>query len=204
MCLLDLLAWKTRTCHVGVVMKVLSFFLAAALSLPAAATTVIVGGGADGRPFVNIAGPLVGPLHPSTSSIQVGVFANNIFTVFAPADASPATFFNVAADDPAAGNWTGITADTSAAATAFNGLQIWFRVTSGSAIAYLASGALFPANGAGIGDSITIDSRDLTIPPETSFSYIDEPNDRIVIFAPEPSTMLFGLLGGVALLRRRR
>ena len=174
---------------------------------PAAATVVVLGGGVDARPFVSLTS---GPLTPAVATLTVGAFNAGVFTPFASADATQPTFFNVGADDPGAGRWTGNAGDSSGSASPFNGLQIWFRLAyngAGNSVVLLTSPAVFPVNGGGVGDSITIDSRTLTIPGSFEGSlggWVDEANDRIVVFVPEPSTVLFGLIGGVALLRRRR
>jgi hypothetical protein len=176
------------------------------------ATTVTAGGGTTGAQFVTSAGTF---LTPTNATVEVGSLSGSIFTKFAVTDASPINFGTSVA---LTGRWLGNFADTSAAANPFNGLQIWFKVSTtadGGGLAYFSGGQLFPNNGGGVADAITISASTLTtinadLSSVNSAAFQNNnvgtyPNGYVTIgVIPEPSAALLGALGALGLLRRRR
>lgn len=184
-----------------------------AVSSSLSATTVTASGGTTGAQFITTLGTF---LTPTNSTVSVGFFEANIFTAFALADATPISFGTTAS---LTGRWLGNAADTSVAANAFNGKQIWFKIETtadGGGLGYFSGGQLFPANGAGVGDSITIAGSTLTqtnaaLSTPGTAGFVNQttnpatPNGRVTIgVVPETSTALLGALGALGLLRRRR
>ncbi len=183
----------------------------------AQATTIGVGGGTAAAQFVTSTGVI---LSPSNATVHVGTYIDSVFRQFAVTDSTPMTFATTGAlQGRLSGNW----ADTSNEATAFNGAQVWFRVSvdlGGGIVgtAFFAganpgetvpgTGTVFPNNGNGVGDSLNYDSRNLTILGEGSergsAAYNALSNTIVIGVIPEPSTALLGLLGTAGLLRRRR
>jgi hypothetical protein len=171
------------------------------------ATTITLGGGVDGRTFLTATSifpdvPLT-PLRPEIATLEVGRMSGGSFVHFAPADLTPVSF---GSSGNLLGKWQGNASDTSAGANAFNGQQIWFRVRGDLFSALLTGGQIFPTNGGGIGDSLTIDSRSLTTIDSSSLigpSFIDEQGNRILLGVPEPSAVMLGIIGGALVLRRR-
>jgi len=180
--------------------------IAALFPAVASATTIFAGGGTLGRIFQTSSGIL---LTNTNSSIDVGKMQGSSFIEFAPNEISPIMIFTVSAPQ-FHGKWSGAESDLTTAADAFNGETVWFRVSfnlgGDSGVAYFSSGALFPTNSSGVGDSLTVNSTSLTTvgADSTTGSLIDTTNDIIVIGVPEPSSLLLGLLAGLPLLRRRR
>jgi hypothetical protein len=170
------------------------------------ATTITASGGTTGAQFVTSAGTF---LTPSNATVTVGSLSEGVFTPFAVADASPISFGTTAALE---GRWLGNAADTSNAANPFNGLQIWFRIETtadGGGLAFFGSTLNFPANGAGVGDSLSVPGSSLTtfhagLSEELTASYNAGTNTVVIGVVPEPSALLLGGLGLIGLLRRRR
>jgi len=189
-------------------MKLKALVLAAAMVGAANATTIAAGGGTAGATFISSSGVTA---TAANTSIIAGTLVGNLFTPFSPADVSP---LDISTVNNAAffGKWAGDTSDISAAANAFTGAQIWFAVTmtveGNVGTAYFSGGQTFPANGNGVGDGITIDSKTLTTlgGPSSALSaaYNAQTNTITVGLIPEPSSVLLGLLGAVGLIRRRR
>jgi len=200
-------------------MKIIKSTLVAITLIGSAnATTIANGGGTSTAIFVTSTGVT---LTATNSNFAIGTWNGSLFTQFAlPAvDATPMAI----GTGVFAGKLTGNFSDNTAAANAFNGLPIWYRVNvlDGSNIigtAYFsgtnpgatvpATGTLFPTNGSGVGDSLSADTRNLTVlgagSSEGSIAYQSVGNVITIGVIPEPSAALLGALGVLGLLRRRR
>ncbi|WP_367870455.1 PEP-CTERM sorting domain-containing protein [Luteolibacter sp. Populi] len=186
-------------------MKLLVSCLAAILAIGGAkATTISLAGGVAGLMFTTSEGQTLQPM--AGVSLQVGRLntTTGVFTQFAPTDATPPSFGTTG---NLAGRWLGNASDNTAAADAFNGAQMWFRVGFFGSVSYFTGpSALFPTNASGAGDTLTFSSIGLTqfslewSSPGTAITN----NQAIVPATPEPSALLLGVLGMVGLLRRRR
>ena len=176
------------------------------LVLPASATSVIASGGTTSAKFFTSTN--IG-LTATNSTFTVGTYDGSIFTAFGLGDASPISISTVGV---LANTWAnGVTDNNNTTAAPFNGLQVWFRVTTtagGGGTAYFSSGQLFPNANAGVSDSVTVVSNNLTqlgagsSAGSRAFSSTD---GRILIgVVPEPSVALLGALGIFGLVRRRR
>lgn len=197
-------------------MKTKTFSLLIALGLAgiSGATTITASGGTTGAQFVTSAGTL---LTGTNASILVGSMSGNIFTQFAIADLTPPAFGTTST---LLGRWLGNAADASnATAAAFNGLPIWFKVTTtanGGGHTYFGSTSVFPTANAGVGDALNVAATTLTtfktavgLNQEYSIAYqtatVAYPNGFVTVgTVPEPSAALLGALGALGLLRRRR
>jgi hypothetical protein len=199
-------------------MKTLKYLAAGLLLVGSSqATTIAAGGGtAAGNFFTSTGVALTG----ANSTVQIGSLVGDLFTRFAAADVSPMALGTTA---PFLGKVTGNYSDNTAAASAFNGLVIWYRVESlvpgATGVAFFgapavgtsvpATATLFPVNGNGAADTLNADTRNLTLfnatlsTAETRGWQVGD-NRLIVGAIPEPSAALLGLLGVVGLIRRRR
>jgi hypothetical protein len=197
-------------------MKTKLFILGAILAGGLAQATTITGsGGTTGAQFVTSTGVF---LTPTNATVQVGTFntTTNLFTQFAATDTSPISFGTSAA---LTGRWLNSFGDNSGTAAAFNGQQIWVKISVDlgggvTGTGYFGSTLNFPTNGGGVGDGLSLPGSSLTtfdedasrtgtaafIAPGGGFT-----NGRVTIgVVPEPSTALLGLLGVAGLIRRRR
>lgn len=183
------------------------------------ATTIGAGGGTLAGNFFTSTGVQLTGLN---STVQIGSISNDIFTRFAAGDPSPMVLGSAA---PFLSKVTGSYTDNTATATGFNGLVIWYRVESlvagATGVTYFGAPAtgtsvpgtatVFPVNGFGANDTLSADTRNLTL-VNTALSSNSEDsrgwqvgdNRLIVGVVPEPSVALLGLLGVVGLIRRRR
>jgi len=191
-----------------------------ALTLGSAkATTVTGSGGTTGARFFTSSGTL---LTSSNSTILVGKGVGASFAQFAVTDITPIAI-NDAIGTPAGGRWAGSFADTSATANPFNGAAIVFKITTtadGGGTSYFTSTSLFPTNGGGVGDSISVPASSLTtfsaadsgggtaaFNASLTFGANSTPNGYVLIgTTPVPEPSVFALLGLVGLvgLRRKR
>ncbi len=193
--------------------KLIGWLITVGLAGVAGATTITASGGTTGAQFVTTAGTL---LTGTNASILVGSMSGNIFTQFALADATPPAFGTSAT---LLGRWLGNAADASnATASAFNGLQIWFKVTTtanGGGVGYFGSSLNFPTANAGVGDALNVAGSTLntfnstlsTVGGTAAFqaANVTYPNGFVTIATvPEPSAALLGAIGALGLLRRRR
>jgi hypothetical protein len=188
----------------------------------ASATTISVGGGTSGALWVTSTGVT---LTAANSVFKIGLWNGTTFTQFASTDTTPMAIGTAVF----AGKLTGNYSDNSAAATTFNNALIWYQVAvnlGGGAtglgyfsgpdvgIAFPAVSTKFPANGAGVGDSLAAETRNLTVlgagSTDGSRGYSSAaagsfPANSIVVgVIPEPSAALLGAFGALGLLRRRR
>lgn len=192
-----------------------SLLIALVLTGAAHATTISVGGGTAAALWATSTGVTLTNLN---STFAIGTYDGTTFTQFAPTDATPMAIGTVTAT---LGRLTGNFADTTNAATAFNGQIITYRVSVNlgggvTGIGYLAGpevGVAFPAistkfpvNGFGAGDSLAAETRNLTVlgAGSTDGSRVWNGTNIVVGVVPEPSTALLGLLGIAGLMRRRR
>jgi hypothetical protein len=183
---------------------VLLAMVAATCSLKA--TTITAGGGTGGAQFYTSAGSILTNLN---SSFSAGTWNGTAFTSFGAADPTPIAISTVAS---LAGRWSaGFTDNNNTTAGVFNGLPVWFRVTTtadGGGTAYFSGASVFPNANGGVGDSLTVSSVTLTTlgagSADFSRAYSASDSKIIVGVIPEPSAALLGAVGALGLLRRRR
>ncbi|MEP4077512.1 PEP-CTERM sorting domain-containing protein [Haloferula sp.] len=188
-------------------MKLVKIALIGSLLAAATAngTTVTAGGGTGGAQFFTSGGSILTNLN---SAFATGIWNGTNFVEFAPLDATPIAISTIGIF---AGRWSGNSADTSNAADAFGGAPIWFRVTTdadGGGVAYFSGSEVFPNNGGGVGDSISVNSTTLETlgvgSSAGSRAYQAGDGQIIIGTVPEPSIALLGALGVLGLVRRRR
>jgi len=169
------------------------------------ATTITLAGGPAGPQFLDNSGnPLA-----TGSIVQVGSIFNGIFTQFDATDVT--SQIGLGTVPTFAGRITGNASDNTAAADAFNGLEVFVRVVNSvdnvEAFFNQSTPVNFPVNGGGVGDSANfvlndIDSFDSDL--TDAIVVFDDANNTITLGVPEPSTALLGLLGLTGILLRRR
>lgn len=170
------------------------------------ASTVTASGGTGGAFFYTSNDTL---LTNANSTISAGRWDGSLFTAFAAADLTPIA---ISANGALLGRWAGgYTDNNNVTSSPFNGLAIWFRVTTtadGGGLAYLSGASVFPNANGGVSDSVSVNSTSLTTlgAGSSNFSRAYSAGDgRIVIgVVPEPSAALLGAIGVLGLLRRRR
>lgn len=180
--------------------------LAGAMFGVANATTITAAGGTGGAQFFTSAGTMLTNIN---SSFSAGLWDGTTFTVFGALDPSPIAISTNAA---LPGRWSGgFTDNNNTTASPFNGLAIWFRVTTtanGGGVAYFRSTATFPNANGGFSDSINVSSVTLTTlgtgSSVNSRAYQASDGKIIIGVVPEPSVALLGALGALGLIRRRR
>jgi len=171
------------------------------------ATTITAGGGSLSDYFVTSANTNT-ILTNSQVSIQVGSYVGNVFTQFGALDATPIVL--VTTTGILQNKWSaGYTDNNSVTATPFNGLQVWFKVTTtadGGGTAYFSqSGQNFPISANGVGDTLAISNQNFNTVGGTSSTGSAITAGKLVVgVVPEPSAALLGALGVLGLLRRRR
>jgi|ERR1035437_1152788 hypothetical protein len=191
--------------------KLITLLAVAATLGSASATTITGSGGTTGAQFITSAGTM---LTSANASILCGSMSGNIFTRFAIADVTPIV---LGSSGVLLGRWSSSFADTSATAVPFNGLQVWFKVTTtadNGGVGYFGSTLNFPSNGGGVGDSLSVAASTLSSVNSTDSSTgtaafhvasVTYPNGFVTIgVVPEPSAALLGAFGVLGLLRRRR
>jgi hypothetical protein len=169
--------------------------------LQASATIVNLGGGNTGLTFHHSSS---GAPLPNGLPVEVGRMEGGFFIPLG-AGGLIATAFG------SPGKWAGTTWDNTPSGDAFDGQQIWGRITDdGAVVVFSASGQaewFFKNNAGGVGDSsnpnsIDIDTIDAAL--STPGFVLTSETLSFGFLTPEPSTSLLSGLAGLALLLRRR